>query len=117
MSKTQIITGVERRRRFSTEQKLKIVSEIAETSLSEVSRTHGIAMSVLSTWKKKLKPKSFAFAQIEVDSSKSLAKPSEPALAESREAIRIVINMRIVVELPLSIEPGAVAKLIRALEG
>jgi transposase len=52
----EVITGPARRRRWSTEQKLRIIEESYEpgTSVSEVARRHGVAANLLFRWRKLL---------------------------------------------------------------
>ena len=50
----EIITSVQRRRRWSSREKLAIVeeSELPEMSVSAVARTHGVSPSLLFTWRR-----------------------------------------------------------------
>lgn len=120
MSKTQVIMGVERRRKFPDEEKARIVSEMAETSMTAVSKKHGIAMSALSKWKKKFPPKSFALLELN-DAPPKAVNDSKPAKQidpppPASNVIRVIVQKRIVVEFPLTVEPGAIALFIKALE-
>ena len=49
----EIITGVERRRRWRPEQKLRILAELDEpgTTLAEVARRHDVSRSLLWEWR------------------------------------------------------------------
>ena len=49
-SKVEVITGVARRRRYSTEQKLAVVAETMQPgmSISYVARCHGLSPSLVS---------------------------------------------------------------------
>jgi transposase len=53
-SKVEVITGVARRRHFSTEQKLAVIAETLEpgASISYVARRHGLAPSLLFRWRR-----------------------------------------------------------------
>ena len=53
-SKVEIITGVARRRRFSTEQKLAVVTETMQPgmSISYVARRHGLSPSLVFRWRR-----------------------------------------------------------------
>jgi transposase len=50
----EIITSVQRRRRWSTQEKLEIVeeSELSGMSVSAVARKHGVLPSLLFTWRR-----------------------------------------------------------------
>ncbi len=53
-SKVEVITGVARRRRFTTEQKLTIVAETMQPgqSISYVARQHGLSPSLVFRWRR-----------------------------------------------------------------
>src|SRR5262245_22340532 len=56
MPAVEVITSVERRRRWSREEKLRIVAASAERgrTASQVARDHGIAPGQLFTWRRQL---------------------------------------------------------------
>jgi transposase len=53
-SRVEVITGVARRRRFTTEQKLAIVSETVQPgmSISYVARRHALSPSLVFRWRR-----------------------------------------------------------------
>ena len=53
-SKVEVITGVARRRRFTTEQKVLVVNETLQpgTSISYVARRHGLSPSLVFRWRR-----------------------------------------------------------------
>ncbi len=53
----EIITGRERRRRWSTEDKLRFVAEMAEpgTRVRAVTARHGVCESLLFTWRRQVR--------------------------------------------------------------
>ncbi len=53
-SKVEVITGVARRRRFTTEQKLAIIAETMQPglSISYVARQHGLSPSLVFRWRR-----------------------------------------------------------------
>jgi transposase len=53
-SRVEIITGVARRRRFTTEQKLAVVAETMQSgmSISYVARRHGLSPSLVFRWRR-----------------------------------------------------------------
>ena len=53
-SRMEIITGVARRRRFTTEQKLAVVPETMQPglSISYVARRHGLSPSLVFRWRR-----------------------------------------------------------------
>ncbi len=56
MTAVEVITSVQRRRRWSREEKLRLVAESAQPgrTASEVARAHGIAPNQLFTWRRQL---------------------------------------------------------------
>ena len=55
--KAEILTGPERRRRWSLEEKARIVSETmaAGTQVSEIARHHGVSRSLIYGWRRELR--------------------------------------------------------------
>jgi transposase len=53
-SKIEVITGVARRRRFTTDQKLSVVNETLQPgmSISHVARRHGLSPSLVFRWRR-----------------------------------------------------------------
>jgi transposase len=53
-SKVEVITGVARRRRFTTEQKLTVVNESLQPgmSISYVARRHGLSPNLVFRWRR-----------------------------------------------------------------
>lgn len=54
--RVEVITGRQRRRRWTAEEKARIVSESFETdaNISEVARRHGVARGLLTIWRRQL---------------------------------------------------------------
>jgi len=52
-SKVEVISGIARRRRFTTEQKLAVVAETMQSgmSISYVARRHGLSPSLVFRWR------------------------------------------------------------------
>ncbi len=52
-SKVEVITGVARRRRFTTEQKMAIIAETMRpgVSMSQVARCYGLSPSLIFRWR------------------------------------------------------------------
>ena len=53
-SRVEVITGIARRRRFTTEQKLAVVAETMQPgmSISYVARRHGLSPSLVFRWRR-----------------------------------------------------------------
>ncbi len=54
--KIEVVTSVQRRRRFSVDQKIRLVEEsnLPGMSVSHVARIHGVAPSQLFTWRRRM---------------------------------------------------------------
>lgn len=52
--KVEVLTGVERRRRWSAEEKARIVEEtlVSGANVSAVARRHGVSRGLLFTWRR-----------------------------------------------------------------
>ena len=81
----EVITGQSRRRRWTAEEKARIVAESFETdaNISEVARRHGVARGLLTAWRRQFamaargELPSFVPVQIDAEES-SLGAVSEP---------------------------------------
>ena len=83
----EIITGRERRRRWSISEKLRLVAEMQEpgASVRAVAARHGICESLLFTWRRQVTegvlvaPEMPVFVPVQmVEASRSIAGPSRP---------------------------------------
>jgi transposase len=86
----EVITGQRRRRRWTGEEKARIVAESFEEggNISEVARRHGVARGLLTVWRRQVaaavasKAPSFVPIQIGVESSReSAGEPGRVASA------------------------------------
>ena len=96
-----MITGRQRRRRWTAEEKARIVAESLEANanISDVARRHGVARGLLTAWRRQLSSDGISqeqgFAAVKIDTVASA----------SNEAPRY------------SAEPAAVAKALAAVRG
>lgn len=90
MAKVEILTGAERQRRWSAEQKLSILQEAfgPDGSVSVVARRHDILPQQIYAWRKKFSPpkleapKSASFVPV------SVIAPESPADGSKRSGFR-----------------------------
>ena len=112
-----------RRRRWSEEEKLRIVLESLETAraISSTARRHGISRSLLMTWRRALRSEPMArdlqqqtgFAQAMVAAAEPVpAEPSAPA--SSRMVIEIGKDRRVIVDA--GVDAAALARVLAILE-
>lgn len=122
MTTVEVITSVERRRRWGREEKLRIVAESAQSNrtVSQVARAHGIAPGQLFTWRRQLL--AAAIERHEVESSfvpvritAGAVTAAAPASAESHIDIRLASGIVISVGRGVEIEP--LRRVLTALAG
>jgi transposase len=129
----EIISRVERRRKWTPEQKVKILTEVLKgATVSAVADRNGISRSQLYAWKKLAQrgdipgislteqPKS-AFAPVRIEAAPSLPTSAVAAptvqLQRRPGAIEIVLTNGRIVRTDAGIEPARLARLVAALDG
>jgi len=145
--RVEVISGRERRRAWTTEQKLQIVGESFEAGASPiaVARRHGIGSGLLYTWRQQLVRGELGtvapqptpgFARVEVMPTLTRAEvPTVVAAAPEAEAlppdggaslaslgqldgrIEIVLPSGIVVRVGVAVDQGALCRVLAALSG
>ena len=131
MSQVHIITGAERRRRWSGEQKRAIVTAAFAPGavVSEVARRADICTSLIYRWRREFGTASSGFAEVIVApvndgggevrwcSAASPVETGRAALAEAPDApsIEVAFSGRSHVRIPASIPPDLAAAVIKAL--
>jgi transposase len=114
MRSVEVITSVERRRRWSRDEKLRIVAESARpggTAL-QVAREHGIAPGQLFTWRRQLLSEALAsgiagddFVPVQIVSERSAATPTPTSAGERAIEIRLASGIVIAVSNAVEVEP------------
>jgi transposase len=107
-----------RRRRWSDDEKLKIVLESMQTprAISSTARRHGISRSLLMTWRRAFRPEPAGsdihrtgFVRAVVATAES-----EPARASCRMVIEIGKDRRVIVDA--DVDAAALARVLAILE-
>lgn len=130
MGRMEILTGVERRRDWSDEEKLSILQEAAEPDarIADVARRHDIRPHQIYTWRRK-----FAAARSEPvvsflpvaliatetsDEAERAAPVDKPATKRSARPMRIEIGCKggRVLKVEANIGPNVLKALIRSVE-
>ena len=108
MNSIEVITRVERRRRWSRDEKQRLVAESArpDRTVSQVARAHGVALNLLFTWRRQFlaaavaRPGAsagFVPVRLAEEGPASLEAPTCSAVVAARLEIRlpsgIVINI------------------------
>jgi transposase len=122
MTSVEVITSVERRRRWSLEEKLRIVAESArpDRTASQVARSYGIAAGQLFTWRRQLiaavtGERGGASGFVPVQIAKDDAASSAPVSVELRIEIRLPSGVVIGVGRDVEVEP--LRRVLAALSG
>jgi transposase len=114
MTTVEVITSVERRRRWSGEEKRRIVAESAqaERTVSQVARAHGIAPGQLFTWRRQLLAAVLAerggedgFVPVRISARELEASGSRPSPSGGRIEIRLATGVVIAVGGDVEVEP------------
>jgi len=126
MTAIEVITSVQRRRRWSRDEKLRIVAESAqpERTASQVARAHGIAPSQLFTWRRQLLSEALAggvagdgFVPVAIgnEAAAGAACAASAAVGEGAIEIRLPNGIVIVVRDVVEVEP--LRRVLSALGG
>src|SRR5712691_9870027 len=113
MSRVEVITGPERRRRWSDEQKRAIVAASLAPGavVSEVARRADVCPGQIYRWRQELRAVANGFAQV-------LITPPEMAAADGADdepAIEVELAGKVRVRIPASVPAELAAAVVRAL--
>lgn len=112
-----------RRRRWSDDEKLRIVLESLQTprAISSTARRHGISRSLLVTWRRSFRPESSCpgaqqagFVPVMVVAAAETAPTMDTALASGRMVIVVGKDLRVIVDT--SVDATALARVLQVLE-
>jgi transposase len=126
MTAVTVLSGPERRRRWSSAEKLRIVEEslAGEASVAEIARRHDLHPNLLHLWRRQARTDVLApipagggrFVPVAIASSGTGADPTRAAAGPAL-AIEVVLRNGRVLRLPKGIAPARAAALADALEG
>lgn len=127
MVRSEVLPGPERRRRWNSEEKARIVAELDAPGVrgSDVARRYGVSRSLLYAWVKERKRDTpvapeIAFAPVVLTEPPGVAPPpaapaaAPVALTSDRPAIEIETKAARV-RLPVDTKPAIVLAVIKAL--
>src|SRR5579863_2883728 len=107
--RVEVITGRQRRRRWTAAEKEQIVAESLEVggNISDVARRHGVACGLLTVWRRQLssakapqKPQqSFAAVRIEGEASAAKVSPMSTGSNEVAMALPVRTEGRIEIDI------------------
>jgi transposase len=131
--RTEIISTVERRRRWTAEEKLKILDEALSpgATIAAVADRSGVSRSLLYQWLRLARegrlpgisvnrPSSPVFVPVQIEASAEVSPPPQRALPAPRRRIgniEIALSNGRVVKVEESIDPVTLSRIVAALDG
>ena len=122
MSQVEVISRVERRRRFTPQERAEILAEAAQTSVSAVCRRLSLSRSLIQSWRtKELRPSGAvagsqpraAFARLALADARG--KKAKTAAAPST-SIRLEVGSDMALVFPATVDPRELAQFVAALK-
>ena len=120
--RVEVITGVRRRRRWSDEEKLRLVAECLEpgATVSEVARRHDVSPGMLFTWKRMAEGRPARGAESVAMLPVHIAEPMTPPVPRGRppRAARLEIGLPggIKLKVDSGVDPEALAAIVGVLQ-
>ena len=116
MARIEVITGPERRRRWSEEEKRAIVAESLApgATVSEVARRADVCAGQIYRWRQELRTIADGFAQVLIAPPEPSAKPADGA-AVAEAAIEVEFAGKVRVRIPGSVPADLAAAVVKAL--
>jgi transposase len=130
MNRVEVVTSVERRRRWSAAEKARLVAAMVEPGVvvTEVARSAGLDASLLYRWRRELggARKTLTFVPVRVTPEVSEAcsesapvcapqSPSSPAPSPARSSITIAFGERVLMTIEGAPDAATLANVIGAL--
>lgn len=116
MARVEVITGPERRRRWSEEQKRVIVAASLAPGavISEVARRADVGAGQIYRWRKELGAVANGFAPVLIAAAEVPTATKEPSSA-AEPAIEVEFDGKVRVRIPASVSAGLAAAVVKAL--
>ena len=132
----EIITGVGRRRSWSSEEKVRLVGEVAERGVAEVARRYEVCRSLLYRWRRQMRRGKLAavtaaagFVPVRIGPEVSAVRETKDELPAASAApqntlasaasiglVEIVLGNGRVLRVAERIDPAVLARLAAALD-
>lgn len=132
----EIITGVGRRRYWSSEEKVRLVGEVAERGAAEVARRYEVCRSLLYRWRRQMRHGELAAVTAAAGLVPVRIAPEVPAVRETKDEpsaapappestlgsgaslglVEIVLGNGRVLRVAERIDPAVLARLAAALD-
>jgi transposase len=126
MTTVEVIRSVQRRRRWSRDEKLRMVAESAQAgrTSSQVARAHGIAPGQLFTWRRQLLAEAIAngggvddFVPVEIAAAAAAAAMLPGSARGGDHAIEIRLPNGIVIGVGEAVAVEPLRRVLAALAG
>jgi transposase len=132
MTTATVLSGPERRRRWTAAEKACIVEEslASGASVAEVARRHDVHRNLLDTWRRQARtgtlvrepgarmvPDGAGFSRVVVASDHGMLRAPKSDSGASGAVIKVVLRNGRVLHVPDDVAPARVAALADALEG
>ena len=117
MARVEVITGTERRRRWSNEQKRAIVAASLAPGavVSDVARRADIGPGQVYRWRKEFRAVADGFAQVLIAPPDMAAAAAADGVACGEPAIEVEFASKVRVRIPGSVPADLAAAVLRAL--
>jgi transposase len=129
--RVEVLGGVERRRRWSQDDKMRIVEETLApgAKVTEVARRNGIAASVVFTWRRQartIEKVGPCFAPVQIAAAETRGENAKPLSDDDRRLrpvpvarvglIEIELGNRRRIRVDAQVDPDALARVLDVLE-
>jgi transposase len=129
--RVEVLGGIERRRRWSQDDKLRIVEEtlVPGAKVTEVARRNGIAASVVFTWRRQartIEKVGPCFAPVQIAAAETSGENAKPLSDDDRRLrpvpvarvglIEIDLGSRRRIRVDAQVDPDALARVLDVLE-
>ena len=129
--RVEVLGGIERRRRWSQDDKLRIVDEtlVPGAKVTEVARRNGIAASVVFTWRRQartIEKVGPCFAPVQIAAAETSGENAKPLSDDDRRLrpvpvarvglIEIDLGNRRRIRVDAQVDPDALARVLDVLE-
>jgi transposase len=117
MARVEVITGPERRRRWSEEQKRAIVAASLAPGavISEVARRADVGAGQIYRWRKELRAVANGFAPVLIAAPEAAGTTAEEPRSAAEPAIEVAFAGKVRVRIPGSVPAELAAAVIKAL--
>ena len=129
--RVEVLGGIERRRRWSQDDKMRIVEEtlVPGVKVTEVARRNGIAASVVFTWRRQartIEKVGPCFAPVQIAAAETSGENAKPLSDDDRRLrpvpvarvglIEIDLGNRRRIRVDAQVDPDALARVLDVLE-